>query len=239
MSTTLTALIHDIPTSVGPIQRFLFACAEHGRRTGKVKTLRVDGEASLILSQTGHLRRMLRVSGAEYWIARNTVANETLRKSERLARKRFRRKSKPLWAAPSWTGEPRPNADTVLLGGRTLSWAEIVELVDDLGFPFYGAVVRGSLPPPIPDSRREKTRAELGEIVKTPFNKMSPAQRWQKQDHDKLMKVLADSRIGSEKASALYNVIVLGHEVRSVAESRGLNAKSLAVTVSRVKTKMN
>jgi len=243
MSTLPSTLANDISTGVGPIQRFLFACAEHGARTGKVKTLKIDGEASLVVSQTEHLRRVLRISGAEYWIPRKTVANAALRESESLAHKSFRRRQKPLWNQPSWTGEARPNKGRVELSdiSRTLNQDEIWELVNDLGFLFHAAVMRGSLPPPIPDSRKEKTYAELGEVVtvRTPFNEMSPEQRWQKQDHDKLMRILSTLRMDTERASACYDVVVLGGEVRSVAESRCLNAKSLAVTVSRIRARMN
>src|ERR1700691_4304811 len=97
MSTQPFTLTNDVPAGVGPIQRFLFACAEHGARTGKVKTLKIDGEASLVISQTDHLRRMLRVSGAEYWIRRETVANESQRQQERRARASFSRRWKTLW----------------------------------------------------------------------------------------------------------------------------------------------
>jgi hypothetical protein len=241
MSATPSTFISDIPAGVGPIQRFLFACAEHGRLTGKVKTLKIDGEASLVLSQTEHLRRVLRVSGAEYWIPRETVANKNQRKRESCARASFRRRQKTLWRP--YAGEKRPPHEThttVPLGGKTLSWAEIVELVDDLGFPFYAAVMRGSLPPPLRDPEPRKTRKELGEIVvvKTVFNQMPPEQREQKEDHDKLMKVLAGLRMSPDRASAAYKVIVLGHEVREVAEGLGLNRKLLAVTVSKVRAKM-
>jgi hypothetical protein len=246
MSTAPSALMNDIPANVrsGTLQHFLYTCASHGRLTGNVKTLKIDGEASLILSQTEHLRQVLRVSGAEYWIPRKTVANKALWKPTRLERaRRLRQRRHKSWCQPPfWTGEPRPHADSIPLPDRALSWDEIVVLVRDLGLSWDAAVVRGSLPRPIhePEPQKEKTRKELGEIVvvRTAFNDMSPEQRQQKKDHDALMKVLAGLRMSPDRASAAYEVIVLGHGVREVAESRGLDRKLLSVTVSKVRARM-
>jgi len=249
MSTTPSALISgDIPATVraGSLQFFLYQCANHAARTGKLKTLKIDGEASLVISQTEHLRRVLRVSGAEYWIPRKTVANKELWQPSRLerARRLRRRRHKSLWNPPFWKGEARPNAENVPLSKtyRTLSWGEKARLVNELMFPASAAFIRSSMPMPLhnPEPRQEKSRRELGEIVivKTPFNAMEPEQRAQQEDHDRLTKVLAGLRMSSVRENAAYEVIVLGHGVREVAESRGLNAKSLAVTVSQLKRRM-
>jgi hypothetical protein len=97
------------------------------------------------------------------------------------------------------------------------------------------------LPRPIRDPEPRKTRKELGEIVvvQTPFHAMPPEQREQKKDHNQLMRILSTMRMGSGRESAVYGVIILGKSVREVAESRGLNAASLSVTISKVRAKMN
>src|SRR6266852_5220981 len=56
--------------------------------------------------------------------------------------------------------------------------------------------------------------------------------------HQALMRVLSGMRVNGDRQSGLYDVIVLGKSVKEVAEARGMNAASLAVTVSRVRAKM-
>src|ERR1700733_6315251 len=225
------------------IQNFLVACRDFAERTGKKGRLTIQhrGEVSLVLDQTPSLRRVHTLRGVECWIPRATVANEIRRQRERRARARFGHERRTLGNPPCWTGEARPDAVGVPLSdiSRTLRQDEIWELVNDLGLDIRSAVMIGSLPRPIHNPEPQKRRSELGEVVtvKTPFNEMSPEQRCQKRDHDKLMRILSTLRMDTERASACYDVVVLGAEVRTVAESRGLNAKSLAVTVSRVRAR--
>jgi hypothetical protein len=99
----------DIPSHVhvGTIQHFLYLCANHTRR-GRLKTLKRGGEAVIVVSQTENMRRIHAVNGRECWIRRATIANREAQKSERLRRKRERRKIKVIWIQPCWTGEPHP-----------------------------------------------------------------------------------------------------------------------------------
>ncbi len=144
---------------------------------------------------------------------------------------------------PCWTGESRPpieqNPAVELSDFKNILTPKEIIRIFNLGFPLH-AMVPQTCVPFRSERRRPKTRRDLGEIivVKTAFNQMSPEQRMQLSDHQALMRVLSGMRVNGDRQSGLYDVIVLGKSVKEVAEARGMNAASLAVTVSRVRAKM-
>ena len=101
-------------------------------------------------------------------------------------------------------------------------------------------VLRGSLPRTIV-SRRPQTRKELGEIVavKTPPSEMPHEQRMQLEDHNQLMAAFQKSRLDLFAQNVVYSVVILGSSVREAAEASGLSAKTLAVTISRIRGRMH
>ncbi len=149
-------------------------------------------------------------------------------------------KSRPPFSSPHWIGEPHPPVDqnpTVELQdlNNVLTSKDIIQILR-LGFPFR-AMRPQTCTPFRSEQSRSKTRRELGEvvIVKTPFNQMPPEQREQQDAHNRLMRVLK----GSQMDGAIYEVIVLGKDKKEVAETRGINAASLAVAVSRKRAEMS
>jgi hypothetical protein len=206
------------------------------------KQIQHSGQTITILSVHQNTRLVVPFDEGEhkvFWIPRRP----TNRKQFNLERVWRSRRYRTL-RAPVWTGESRPpieqNASVELSDFRnTLTHEDVIE-ISKLGFPLSAMVPQTCTP--FRSEHRRKTRRELGEvvIVKTPFSQMRPEQREQRDDHQRLMQILGEmSRMSPQRASSLYDVIVLGKSSKEVAEARGMNAASLAVTVSRVRAKMS
>jgi hypothetical protein len=222
------------------LQRFWLANFCLGLR---VKTILFKRNIVLVGDKTEHLRKLevlvtrdLTAGATSFWAPRRASDRRTFSR-ERRARFKTQKTSR----GPSWTGEPRPQAEHVPLSSvtRDLSQEEIRTLCVEYGFPMSAMVLRGSLPRTTV-SPRPKTREELGEIVpvKTPPSEMPYEQRMQLEDHNRLMAVFQKSRLDLFAQDVVYSIVVLGKSVREAAEASGLSAKSLAVTVSRIRGRM-
>ena len=209
----------------------------------RVKTILFKGSIVLVTATTRHLRKVEvlvsnHVSSVEtsFWIPRRACDRRRFSR-ERHIRARTRKTSRGPW----WTGEPRPQAEHVSLTSisRNLNQDEIRTLFVEYGFPIQAMVLTLSLPRATV-SRRPRTRKELGEIVavNTPCSEMPHEQRMQLEDHHRLMAVLQKSRLDLFAQNVVYSVVILGKSVREAAEAAGLGARSLAVTISRIRKKM-
>lgn len=220
-------------------------CAAICVSRGRLKTIKHKGEVAVVLDTRARLRYLYRYSAWEmgregFWVPRRAADRRQLR-DERI---RSRLRDKTLQKLPCWEGEARPpEARTVLLESahRCLTARERVAL-SRLGFPFRAMVCLGSLPAP---RLREPEPAacperEWGEIViiKTPFNEMDPDQRMRMALHGAVMGVLGGLRMREDTKAGVYDVVVLGKPFREVVEMRRLNAKSLEVTISRIRKKL-
>jgi hypothetical protein len=220
--------------------RFPMTCLALLIHQGGFKTICHKNTLSLVVDETPSLRCILTPDFEGFWIPRRA----TDRKRFKIERTHRRRLDRTLGKPPVWTGECRPQYETVPLSqiNQTLSEEEI-QSIHLLGLPIWAMAQRLSLPPSSPPFRTEsqKTRRELGEIVivKTPFNQMEPEQREQHTDHHRLMQILSGMRLDFQRQTGLYDVIVLGKSVKEVSEARGMNLRSLAVTVSRIRAKMD
>jgi len=232
----------EAKVSVSPkdLQRFWLVNFCLGLR---VKTILFKGSIVLVTATTARLRKVevlvsndLSAVETSFWIPRRACD----RRRFSLERQSRARKRKTL-RGPWWTGEPRPQAEHVLLTSisRELNQDEIRTLAIEYGFPIQAMVLTMSLPR-VTVSRRPRTRKELGEIVvvNTPPSEMAHEQRMQLEDHNRLMTVLQKSRLDLFAQNVVYSVVILGKSVREAAESAGLGARSLAVTISRIRKKM-
>ena len=210
----------------------------------RVKTILFRRNIVLVTEKTEHLRKVevlvskdLTTVETSFWVPRRARDRRRFSR-ERCARSRTRKTSRGPW----WTGEPRPRAEHVPLScvRRELSQEEIRTLFVEYRFPMSAMVLRGSLPRTIV-SRRPQTRKELGEIVavKTPPSEMPHEQRMQLEDHNQLMAAFQKSRLDLFAQNVVYSVVILGSSVREAAEASGLSAKTLAVTISRIRGRMH
>ena len=233
---------HDAKVCVWPedLQRFWLVNFCLGVR---VKTILFKGNIVLVTAATEHLRKVeilvsndLNAIETSFWIPRRACDRRRF-SQERHIRARTRKTSRGPW----WTGEPRPEAEHVSLTSisRNLNQDEIRTLFVEYGFPIQAMVLTLSLPRATV-SRRPRTRKELGEIVavNTPSSEMPHEQRMQLEDHHRLMAVLQKSRLDLFAQNVVYSVVILGKSVREAAEAAGLGARSLAVTISRIRKKM-
>ena len=208
------------------------------------KQIQHRGETITILSVYQNIRLVVPFGEGEhraFWIPRRPINRKQFNLERRWRSRRYR-----TLRAPVWTGEPRPPVDqnpaVKLTEFKNILTEEEILSIYGLGFPLRAMVLQTWMPLPLRSERlRPKTRRELGEVVvvKTPFNQMPPEQREQLDAHHRLMQFLGKRpRMSPVRGYALNDVIVLGKDYKEVAEARGINARSLVVTISQAKAEM-
>ena len=202
----------------------------------------------VVIRKHGRLRQLqplfeLYGERSAFWAPRTVQDRQYfLRERQRVGRDRkWRVRRSAHGSPPVWTGEARPDKETVPLAAPVLTEEEKSNL-SQLGFPEWAMTYQSAMPFRTVESRsiRWRDRREMPDpnTVKDPWNSADPAVRHQWREKVNLQAVLNRMRTGTQTQYAIHDVVILGKGVKEAAEERGLNAKSLQVVISRVRRKM-
>jgi len=201
------------------------------------KQIQHRGKTVRILNVHEKIRLVVPVGEEEhraFWIPRRAVNRQGLKK-QRITR-HYVAGIKKAFVAPHWTGEPRPDKDTVTLPQwENLISEDLYRLTKSLGKYEDGLIPESSywdMFSKLPPTRHERNLLEQNTRQKYGTLKGKLRERL-------LRQILEDSRLTDEKQLAVYDVLGLGQLIEQAAAARRVPLVSLENTVRRITTKVN
>jgi hypothetical protein len=178
------------------------------------KRIKYRNRAAVIVNVRPHLRQ-IEIDNDRFWFPRRPEDHRSFRESRR------KRRTKTVFVPPSWTGSPRPSgAETVPLRWVTDEFDhETIEFLTEHGFRSSWLGLRPFTSGGMSDYEKEQHELQQKEQRKRA-----------------LLTVLnnSKSRMSTAMTNALFDVLFDGTKVGEAASSRGLNPRSLSMTVMRV-----
>ncbi len=157
--------------------------------------------------------RQIEIDNSRFWIPRRAEDRRSFAEDHR------KRRVKTIFRAPSWTGTPRPEAETVKLRSVTEFDLRTIKLLMAGG----------------------GRSSRFGSGGMSDYDKEQLELQRKKQRKRDLLTVLnsSRSRMSSAMFNAVFDVVVDGTEVGKAASARGLKPRSLSVTVMRLRQRMD
>jgi hypothetical protein len=221
----------DLVVELTPIQSYLLRLILF--QAGK--TILHRGRVVEILEQRTHIRQVVSLfpPQAPFWVPRRALD----RKRFLQERRKRGRLSRALWHPPHFTGDPRPEAQTVT--PRLEIPEDLYLFCKTLGYPGSRLVTMGSSWSIYTWSllSARPTRAERKQLEERTRRKSDDLRA--KLRKRLLRRIVADSRLPEEKQLAVYDVLGLGQTIEQAASARKVSRTSLGYTVRRIITKTN
>jgi hypothetical protein len=174
------------------------------------------GDQIAVITNVHDNLRQLEIDDDRFWVPRRAEDRRSFRESRR------KRRMKTVFVPPSWTGSPRPSgADTVQLRSVTdFDHKTIKSLTSSGGLRSSWRFGSGG----VSDYDREQLQLQQKE----------------KRKRD-LLTVLnnSKSRMSTAMSNAVFDVLIDGSKVGQAASSRGLNPRSLSMTMMRVTQRLS